>query len=88
MKRVISFAEGDGVPLCLDVWVDSFAVATSTGFVRLVDISRREQRDIVPGRRFDKYEKCGNLCERKWEEVKYYCALFVFQYWYHSFCEN
>ncbi|GAB5358318.1 hypothetical protein AAMO2058_000447200 [Amorphochlora amoebiformis] len=47
-KTEISFTEEEGVPIRVDVWDKYLAVVTKNGFLRLLDISLRSPRIVVP----------------------------------------
>ena len=53
VKKVVNFAEFEGLPTTLNVWGDALVVSTSEGIIKAWDISRREHRVILPGKSFE-----------------------------------
>jgi intraflagellar transport protein 140 len=53
VKKVLSFADTEGQPVSIDVWGDCLAVVSNTSHVKLWDISRREPKQLLPGRSFE-----------------------------------
>jgi intraflagellar transport protein 140 len=53
VKKVLPFAESEGQPIGVDVFGDCLAVVTTTSHVKVWDVSRREPKQLLPGRTFD-----------------------------------
>lgn len=53
VKSQLNMNESEGAPITLDVNGDFLACATSHGYLKIWDISRREPKAILPGRSFE-----------------------------------
>ncbi|XP_033108707.1 intraflagellar transport protein 140 homolog [Anneissia japonica] len=52
VKQLISLNEDDGEPVAMEISDKYFVVATSTGFIKVYDISRREAKPHCPPKNF------------------------------------